>query len=109
PGRRGARGARGVFGRRGRRRRVVTGERGGGVPGRDGLPRGVRRVRQAPAGRGPMITRLRDSQLPVQALARLSSVVVFLVASRTDHVHLALVALQGLLVAIPYTLVHPRV
>jgi hypothetical protein len=55
------------------------------------------------------VNRIRRSQLPVQALTRLSSVVVFLVASWTDHRHLALVALQGVLFAIPYTLVEALV
>jgi hypothetical protein len=48
---------------------------------------------------------LQRSQLSVQALSRLSSVVVFLLASWTDGRHLALVALQGALFAIPYTLI----
>ena len=47
---------------------------------------------------------LQRSQLSVQALTRLCSVVVFLLASWTDPRHLALVALQGALFAIPYTL-----
>jgi hypothetical protein len=52
---------------------------------------------------------LQRSQLSVQAASRLSSVVVFLLASWTDGRHLALVALQGALFAIPYTLVEALV
>ncbi len=53
--------------------------------------------------------RLQRAQLSVQALSRLSSVVVFLLASWTDSRHLPLVALQGVLFAIPYTLVESLV
>ncbi|GIH14090.1 hypothetical protein [Rugosimonospora africana] len=52
---------------------------------------------------------LQRSQLSVQAVSRLSSVVVFLLASWTDGRHLALVALQGALFAIPYTLIEALV
>jgi hypothetical protein len=51
-----------------------------------------------------MIRRLQSSQLSVQALSRLASVVLFLLASWADHERLALVALQGALLAVPYTL-----
>ena len=54
----------------------------------------VRRVKQ-----------LQASQLSVQALSRLSSIGIFLMASWADRPHLALVAFQGALFAIPYTLV----
>jgi hypothetical protein len=47
---------------------------------------------------------LQRSQLSVQALTRFCSVYVFLLASWTDTAHLPLVALQGALLAIPYTL-----
>jgi len=53
---------------------------------------------------GRAIRGLQRSQLSVQALTRLCSVVVFLLASWTDTRHLPLVALQGALFAIPYTL-----
>ncbi len=52
-----------------------------------------------------LIRRLQESQLSVQALSRLASVGVFLVASWVDTHHVALVAFQGALLAIPYTLV----
>jgi hypothetical protein len=55
------------------------------------------------------VGRLQRSQLSVQALSRLSSVVVFLVAARVDERHLVLVALQGALFAIPYTLIEALV
>lgn len=55
------------------------------------------------------LARLQQSQLSVQAVTRLSSVVVFLAAARADHRHLVLVALQGLLFAIPYTLIEALV
>ncbi len=55
------------------------------------------------------VMRLRRSQLSVQALSRLSSAVVFLAASWLDGRHLVLVALQGALFAIPYTLIEALV
>ena len=54
-------------------------------------------------------SRLQRSQLSVQAISRLSSVVVFLVAAWTDGHHLVLVAFQGALFAIPYTLIESLV
>ncbi|SCL50442.1 hypothetical protein GA0070617_1483 [Micromonospora yangpuensis] len=48
--------------------------------------------------------RLQGSQVSVQALTRLGSVYVFLLASWADSGRLAVVALQGALLAIPYTL-----
>jgi hypothetical protein len=57
----------------------------------------------------PMIARLQESQLSVQALTRLSSVCVFLLASWVDTRHVALVAFQGALLAIPYTLIEALV
>ncbi|GIF16826.1 hypothetical protein [Actinoplanes teichomyceticus] len=51
-----------------------------------------------------MIRGLRSSQLSVQALSRLASVVLFLLASWADPDRLALVALQGALLAVPYAL-----
>jgi len=54
-------------------------------------------------------TSLQRSQLSVQAISRLSSAAVFLVASRFDEGHLALVALQGALFALPYTLIEALV
>jgi len=56
-----------------------------------------------------MIRRLQESQLSVQALTRLSSAGVFLLASWLDTRHLALVAIQGALLAIPYTLIEALV
>jgi hypothetical protein len=56
-----------------------------------------------------MIRRLQESQLSAQALTRLSSAGVFLLASRLDSRHLALVAIQGALLAIPYTLIESLV
>jgi hypothetical protein len=53
--------------------------------------------------------RLQRSQLSVQAISRLSSVVVFLVAARVDERHLVLVALQGALFAVPYTMIEALV
>ncbi|WP_229074099.1 hypothetical protein [Actinoplanes sp. DH11] len=47
---------------------------------------------------------LQRSQISVQALTRLSSVAVFLIASWSGHSDLVLVALQGTLLAIPYVL-----
>jgi hypothetical protein len=58
---------------------------------------------------GRTATRLQRSQLSVQAVSRLSSAVVFLVAARADERHLVLVALQGALFAIPYTLIEALV
>ena len=52
---------------------------------------------------------LQRSQLSVQALSRLASVAVFLLASWTDSAHLGLIALQGVLFAIPYTLLESLV
>jgi hypothetical protein len=52
---------------------------------------------------------LQESQLSVQALTRLSSFCVFLLASWVDTGHLALVAFQGALLAIPYTLIEALV
>ena len=51
------------------------------------------------------IGRLQESQLSVQAMSRLASVGVFLLASWADSGHVALVAFQGALLAIPYALV----
>jgi hypothetical protein len=56
-----------------------------------------------------MIRRLQESQLSVQGLTRLSSAGVFLLASWLDTGHLALVAIQGALLAIPYTLIEALV
>jgi hypothetical protein len=56
-----------------------------------------------------LITRLQRSQLSVQAMSRLASVCVFVLASWTDTRHLPLVALQGALLAIPYTLIEALV
>jgi hypothetical protein len=56
-----------------------------------------------------VIRRLQESQLSVQGLARLSSVCVFLLASWVDTHHVALVAFQGALLAIPYTLIEALV
>ncbi|MFJ8577361.1 hypothetical protein [Micromonospora sp. NPDC093277] len=55
------------------------------------------------------VARLQRAQLSVQALTRLCSISVFLLASRWDGDHLALVALQGILLAIPYTLIEALV
>jgi hypothetical protein len=55
------------------------------------------------------VAALQRSQLSVQALTRLCSVVIFLLASWTDESNLALVALQGALLAIPYTLIEALV
>ncbi|MET8148632.1 hypothetical protein ACIBSW_35370 [Actinoplanes sp. NPDC049668] len=55
------------------------------------------------------LRRLQGSQLSVQALTRLSSVCVFLLASWADTRHLALVAFQGVLLAIPFTMVEALV
>ncbi len=55
------------------------------------------------------IVRLQQSQLSVQALTRLCNVYIFVLASSTDTEHLALVALQGALLAIPYTLLEALV
>jgi hypothetical protein len=52
-----------------------------------------------------LLRRLQQSQLSVQAMTRLASVGVFLLASWADTHHVALVAFQGALLAIPYTLV----
>lgn len=56
-----------------------------------------------------MVGRLQRSQLSVQALSRLSSVYVYLLASRWDTEHLVLVAFQGVLFAVPYTLMESLV
>ena len=56
-----------------------------------------------------MIRRLQESQLSVQALSRLANVCVFLLASWTDTGHVALVAFQGALLAVPYTLIEALV
>ncbi|WP_405094666.1 hypothetical protein [Micromonospora sp. NBC_01412] len=53
--------------------------------------------------------RLQGSQLSVQALTRLCSVYVFLLASWADTDRLPAVALQGALLAIPYTLLEALV
>jgi hypothetical protein len=55
------------------------------------------------------LRRLQESQLSVQALSRLSSVCVFLLASWADTRHVALVAFQGALLAIPFTMVEALV
>ncbi len=52
-----------------------------------------------------VLRRLQESQLSVQAMSRLASVGVFLLASWADTHHVALVAFQGALLAIPYTMV----
>ncbi|MFC7528588.1 hypothetical protein, partial [Actinoplanes sp. GCM10030250] len=51
-----------------------------------------------------MIRKLQGSQLSVQGLSRLASVVLFLLASWADTEHLPLVALQGILLALPFAL-----
>ncbi|MFV2016918.1 hypothetical protein [Micromonospora sp. LOL_023] len=56
-----------------------------------------------------VIRRLQQSQLSVQAATRLTSIGVFLLASWADNGHLALVAFQGALLAIPYTLIEALV
>jgi hypothetical protein len=56
-----------------------------------------------------MIRRLQESQLSVQALTRLANVCVFLLASWADTGHVALVAFQGALLAVPYTLIEALV
>ncbi|MET0414525.1 MAG: hypothetical protein ABW022_00700 [Actinoplanes sp.] len=48
--------------------------------------------------------RLQATQISVQAVTRLSSVYLFLAASWSGHSNLALVAIQGTLLAIPYAL-----
>ncbi|NES30898.1 hypothetical protein GCE86_00170 [Micromonospora terminaliae] len=53
--------------------------------------------------------KLQRSQLSVQGLARLCSVSIFLLASWADTDRLALVALQGTLLALPYTLMESLV
>ncbi|WP_306215120.1 hypothetical protein [Actinoplanes sp. RD1] len=53
--------------------------------------------------------RLQESQLSVQALTRLASAGVFLLASWADSRHVALIAFQGALLAIPYTLIEALV
>jgi len=55
------------------------------------------------------LRRLQESQLSVQALSRLASVGVFLLASWADTGHVALVAFQGALLAIPFTLIEALV
>ncbi|MCG5469598.1 hypothetical protein LADH09A_003516 [Micromonospora sp. LAH09] len=55
------------------------------------------------------VLRLQQSQISVQALTRLSSVALFLYASWADNDRLALVALLGTLLAIPYTLMEALV
>lgn len=55
------------------------------------------------------VVRVQRSQVSVQALSRLCSVFVFLLASWGDTDRLALVALQGALLAIPYTLIEALV
>ncbi|NJC14383.1 hypothetical protein F4558_004209 [Micromonospora profundi] len=55
------------------------------------------------------VLRLQRSQISVQALTRLSSVALFLYASWADNDRLALVALLGTLLAIPYTLMEALV
>jgi hypothetical protein len=55
------------------------------------------------------IRALQESQLSVQALTRLSSFCLFLLASWVDTRHVALVAFQGALLAIPYTLIEALV
>jgi hypothetical protein len=55
------------------------------------------------------IQHLQASQLSVQALTRLANVVVFLLASWADSGNLALVAFQGALFAVPYTLLEALV
>ncbi|MFD0525289.1 hypothetical protein [Paractinoplanes durhamensis] len=53
--------------------------------------------------------KLQGSQLSVQALSRLSSVILFLLASWADGTRLPLVALQGALLALPFTLMESLV
>src|SRR5688572_5930432 len=55
------------------------------------------------------LSMLQRSQLSVQALTRLCSVYIFLLASYTDEARLAPVALQGVLLAIPYALMEALV
>lgn len=56
------------------------------------------------------ITRkLQGSQLSVQALSRLASICLFLLASWADGTRLPLVALQGALLALPFTLMESLV
>jgi hypothetical protein len=55
------------------------------------------------------VRKLQESQLSVQALTRLASVGVFLLASWADGRHVALIAFQGALLAIPYTLIEALV
>jgi hypothetical protein len=56
-----------------------------------------------------LVGRLQESQLSVQGLSRLCNVCVFLLASWVDTRHVALVAFQGVLFAIPYTLLESLV
>ncbi|MFB9234046.1 hypothetical protein ACFFWC_00595 [Plantactinospora siamensis] len=55
------------------------------------------------------LARLQRTQLSVQALNRLCSVVLFLLASWWDGDHLPLVAFQGILLAVPYALIEALV
>lgn len=57
----------------------------------------------------PLLGQLQRSQLSVQALTRLGSVYLFLLASATDAEHLPYIALQGMLLAVPYTLLESLV
>ncbi|WP_019869783.1 hypothetical protein [Salinispora oceanensis] len=52
-----------------------------------------------------LLRRLQQSQLSVQVMTRLANVGVFLLASWLDSEHVAFVAFQGVLLAIPYTLI----
>jgi hypothetical protein len=56
-----------------------------------------------------VIRRLQESQLSVQGMTRLASVCVFLLASWAETGHVALVAFQGALLAIPFTLIEALV
>ncbi|WFE27484.1 hypothetical protein O7623_30420 [Solwaraspora sp. WMMD791] len=56
-----------------------------------------------------LVGRLQRSQLSVQASTRSASIAVFLLASWADHGHVALVAFQGALLAVPYTLIEALV
>lgn len=55
------------------------------------------------------LTRFQSSQLSVQGLTRLCSVYLFALASWADPERLPLIALQGALLALPYTLVEAAV
>jgi hypothetical protein len=58
---------------------------------------------------GSAVRRLQGSQLSVQAMSRFASVFLFLAASWGDTERLPAVALQGILLALPYTLMESLV